>query len=195
MRRYRRTIAITAIGVIAVGVFLMAFGASKTYCYPCGGFYGSGSAVCEANPNAIAGCSPPQNFVLPFQPPGVTCTIACVLQWNYTLNIAGLFVFALGLSLYYLTRRLSTTGGVTGLPAKTPTTNLQPQVWVIVPGGGAMNPNAWHNVSFFGIAKQKSSLELVQELVLKHATILEDYPEQPYTDFLCRDRDVNHAVG
>jgi len=143
MRRYRRPIAIIAFAVIAVGIFLMAFGASKTYCYPCGGFYGSGSAVCKANPNAIAGCSPPQNFVLPFQPPYVTCTIACVLQWNYTLNIAGLFVFAFGLSLCYLTRRLSSTGTVASLPAKTPTMNLQPKMWMIIAGEGAMNTNAW----------------------------------------------------
>jgi len=121
----RPVVAMIAVTVTIAGTFLTIFGASLTLCYPCGGFYGSESSVCEANPNAVVGCSPQQNFVLPFQP-GMTCTIACTLQWNYALNITGFFVFAFGLGLYYLQRQSSNSGGVTSLPAKTSVMKLQP---------------------------------------------------------------------
>jgi len=42
---------------------------------------------------------------------------------------------------------------------------------------------------------QNRPLELIQELILRHTTILEDYAQQPNPDFLRRNRDIYRPVG
>lgn len=93
------------LAVIVVGAFLAVLGASSQLCYPCGGFYGAGTAFCQEHPDGIISCSPSQSFVLPFQSQGYMCTIACVLRYDYTLNLVGVFLLALGLALFLLARR------------------------------------------------------------------------------------------